>query len=147
MSGTLTFRCPACGALNHVAPGRVASGPTCGRCKAPLDPSGTPVDLDDDQLTRLVRSADVPVLVDFWAAWCGPCRAVAPHLAALAKAHAGRLIVAKVDVDRHKRTAGELGVQGIPTLAVYQGGRLAKVEAGARTGPALKAWVAPFLQG
>lgn len=145
MSDPLVFRCTSCGGLNRVNPDRLASAPTCGRCKAPLDLDAHPHAVDDAQLAKLIRSSPVPVLVDFWAAWCGPCRAVAPHLEALAKQHAGKLIVAKVDVDAHKQHAGQLGVQGIPTLAIWKGGRLVTHEAGARMGPALEAFVAPHL--
>lgn len=138
---THAFVCRSCGAINRVPAGR--TGGRCGRCHTDLAPG--PVDVDDDALARLVASSPVPVLVDFWAAWCGPCRMVAPHLAALAERYQGEVIVAKVDVDRHKRTAGQLGVQGIPTLAVYQGGKPVRVEAGARTGPQLEAFVTPYL--
>jgi thioredoxin 2 len=134
-------RCPSCGALNRTDPTR--PDPTCGRCHATL--TGAPSEVDDAALAKLVATSPVPVLVDFWAPWCGPCRTVAPHLEALARKHAGKLIVAKVNVDHHNQHAGQLGVQGIPTLAVYVGGKPVKVEAGARTGAALEAWVAPFL--
>lgn len=92
------------------------------------------------------ESKHQPVLVDFWAPWCGPCRTVAPHLEALGKKHSGKLIIAKINVDEHKQTAGTLGVQSIPTLAVWSGGQLKIKEAGARTGPALEAFVAPYLR-
>jgi thioredoxin 2 len=135
------YVCRSCGAINRVPADK--SGGRCGRCHTELSPG--PVDVDDDALEKLVANSPVPVLVDFWAAWCGPCRMVAPHIEALAERLQGRLIVAKVDVDQHKRTAGALGVQGIPTLAVYQGGRSVRVEAGARTGAQLEAFVAPYL--
>jgi thioredoxin 2 len=137
------YRCPSCGGLNRTDPNRAA--PSCGRCHTPL--VAAPAELDDTALARLVAASPVPVLVDFWAPWCGPCRTVAPHLEALAKAQGGRLIVAKVNVDNHRRHADKLGVQGIPTLAVYVGGAPVRVEAGARTGPALEAFVAPYLDG
>lgn len=142
----LTFSCPSCGGLNRVPAERVAQAPRCGRCQAALDVSGHPVVVDDEGLARLIRSAPVPVLVDFWAPWCGPCRMVAPHLEALGKKHTGKLIIAKINVDDHKQTAGSLGIQSIPTLAVWSGGQLKLKEAGARTGPALEAFVAPYLR-
>jgi thioredoxin 2 len=145
LSDALVFRCSSCGGLVRLPADRLGAGPKCGRCKAPLDLKAHPAEVDDDALDRLIASSPVPVLVDFWATWCGPCRAVAPHLEALAARHAGRLVVVKIDVDRHPRTAGKLGVTSIPTLAVWQGGRLQKAEPGARMGPQLEAFVAPYL--
>ena len=139
------FRCVQCGGINRIPAARLSAGPTCGRCKASIDLGNKPHELDDDGLARLVRAAPVPVLVDFWAPWCGPCRAVAPHLAALAKEQAGHLIVAKINTDQHQRTAGQLNVRGIPTLAVWKGGQLQVSEAGARMGAQLRAFVAPYL--
>lgn len=139
------FRCVSCGGINRVSTARLAERPTCGRCKAPLDLSNAPHDLDDDALDRLVRAAPVPVLVDFWAPWCGPCRMVAPHIKALAKDLAGKLIVAKVDTDQHQRTAARLNVRSIPTLAVYQGGQLKLAQPGALRGPDLRRFVEPYL--
>jgi thioredoxin 2 len=137
------IRCAGCGGINKVAAGKL--GAVCGRCHMALDLEGHPVEVDDDQLERLVASSPVPVLVDFWAPWCGPCRAVAPHLITLGARNAGRLIVAKVNTDQHQRVAARLGVRSIPTLAVWSGGELRRSEAGARTGSALDAFVAPFL--
>ena len=145
MSDPLALTCPSCHGVNRVRAERLSDGPTCGRCKTPLDPAAPPLDVDDATLARIVRTAPVPVLVDFWAPWCGPCRSVAPHIAALAARHAGRLIVLKIDTDQHKQTAQQLGVRGIPTLAVWQGGALQRSEAGARMGAQLEQFVAPYL--
>lgn len=145
MSGDFTFRCSGCGGLNRVPAARLSANPRCGRCKQPLSTEGQPVEVDDAQLQRLIRSSPVPVLVDFWAPWCGPCRMVAPHLAALAQKHAGRLIVAKVNTDLHKQTAGALRVQSIPTLAIYKGGQLVQRQAGALMGAQLDGFVGPHL--
>ena len=146
MSATpLVFRCAACGGVNRLPEHRRAEGPKCGRCHAPLDVAGRPLAVDDDALATLVATAPVPVLVDFWAPWCGPCRAVAPHLEQLAQRLAGRLIVAKVDTDAHQRTAAQLGVQAIPTLAIYHHGQVVQRQAGALMGAQLEAFVRPYL--
>lgn len=138
MSEPLTFRCAACGGVNRVAPERLTDRPVCGRCKAALDLTARPIDVSDEELERLVRSAPVPVLVDFHATWCGPCRMVAPLVADVAKAHAGRAIVVKVDIDRHRRAADQVGVEGVPTFALFKHGALTRKETGALPRPALE---------
>jgi thioredoxin 2 len=141
----LYFRCSSCGGINRVPSKRLTSGPTCGRCKATLATEPSPVNVDDAGLAKLVRQSPVPVLVDFWAAWCAPCRAVAPHLVELAKRKGGRLIVAKVDTEKHPHTAASLGVRAIPTLAVYKGGKVVRQQAGALMGRQLDDLIDPWL--
>lgn len=145
MSDSHYFRCTGCGGVNRIPEDRLSQQPNCGRCKTPLDTVAAPHDLDDDALDRLIRTSPVPILVDFWAPWCGPCRAVAPHLKTLAERHAGRLLVVKINTDTHQRTAGRLNVRSIPTLAVWVGGELKKAEPGARMIVQLEAFVAPYL--
>ena len=137
----LAFRCPGCGGVNRLDPGRLAHGPKCGRCSTPLDTSGAPLDLDDAGLERLVRSSPVPVLVDLWAPWCGPCRMVAPIVDQVARAHAGRLITVKIDTDQHPRTMAQLGARGIPAFALYRGSALFAQRSGAMPRPELETWV------
>jgi thioredoxin 2 len=145
MEEVLAFRCTSCGGINRLPTQALSKAPKCGRCKQPLDLTAHPADMSDDELDRLVASSPVPVLVDFWAPWCGPCRMVAPHLVQLAQDKAGKLIVAKVNTDQHQRTAQRLQVTGIPTLAVYKSGKLVLSQAGALMGPQLQAFVAPHL--
>lgn len=145
MSERLAFRCSACGGINRVPADRVTQGPKCGRCKAGLDISAPPFAIDDAGLIKLVRTAPVPVLVDFWAPWCGPCRAVAPHLIQLAKRKAGRLLVAKIDTMKHPNTAAAMRIQSIPTFCVWRGGNVVAQHAGALLGLQLDEFVDPHL--
>ena len=104
-----------------------------------------PVVVTDQSFKSEVLDAELPVLVDFWAAWCGPCRMVAPILEEISREYAGRLRVAKVDVDENPRTAQAYGVVSIPTLNLYKGGELIKSIVGARPKKALIAEIEPFL--
>ena len=139
----LVFRCGACGGINRVEPARLRDGPRCGRCQSALALDGHPVEVSDEVLLRLIQSAPVPVLVDFFATWCGPCKMVAPFVDQLAGERAGRLIVVKVDTDRHQEVFGQLGARGVPTFALFQGGAPVRVQSGALPLPALRAFVEP----
>jgi thioredoxin 2 len=145
MSEALFFRCGGCGQLNKIPAERRFDAPKCGRCKQMLDTSGQPQDVSDAELQRAIGGAPVPVLVDFWAPWCGPCRQLAPHLAELAVRHAGKLLVLKINTEEHRETAAALQVRSIPTLCIYKGGELVRRQPGAVFGAQLDGLVAPFL--
>ena len=113
--------CPACGASNRLAPDKLAEGfePACGQCGATLAAESGPIHITDATFEREVRQSKLPVLLDLWAPWCGPCRMIAPALESIAREMAGRLRVVKLNVDDNPGTANQLGVQGIPTLVVF----------------------------
>src|SRR5690242_1843207 len=113
--------CPQCSTLNNVDPARLDAGPTCGACKAPLFP-GEPVTLTAETFDRFVKNSDLPVVVDFWATWCGPCRAMAPQFDAAARELAGRVQFAKVDTDAQGQLAARYGIRSIPTLIRFDQG-------------------------
>ena len=116
------INCPKCGAKNRVVSS--ASGePVCGKCKTPLTTDAHPIHLTDQNFAEVVERSPLPVLVDFWAAWCGPCRMIAPVIEQLAKELSGRVRVGKLDVDANQMTATRFRVQSIPTMIVFKGSK------------------------
>lgn len=118
----VTVRCRSCGRRNRVDLARLAAGPKCADCGQPID-LGRPRLVSEEEFRETVATAEVPVLVDFYADWCGPCRVVAPLLNELLARHAGKLLVLKVDSDQWPELTRQHGVRGIPTLLVFDAGR------------------------
>ena len=122
--------CPFCGRRNRIAADRVADRPRCGECGRPLLVD-RPVKVSGSDFDAVIGGTDVPVLVDFYADWCGPCKTMAPALDELAAARAGEILVAKLNTDRESEIAGRFGIRGIPTLIVFREGREAARSTGA----------------
>ena len=129
--------CPHCGRRNRV-PAPAAGLPRCGNCHQSLP---WIADASDDDFAEVAEKARVPVLVDLWAAWCGPCRMVSPVLEQLATEYAGRLKLVKVDVDRSPRLSERFAVQAVPTLLLLRDGQVVHRQAGAAPAPALRSWL------
>ena len=118
----ITVACPFCGRRNRIDAERVSDRPRCGECQRPLLVD-RPVKVTGADFEAVIGGTEVPVLVDFYADWCGPCKTMAPLLDDLASARAGALLVAKLDTDRDPEISARYGIRGIPTLIVFRGGR------------------------
>ncbi len=113
--------CPRCQAINRVPAERLQDGPVCGACKQAILPPG-PVELTADNFDAVIARSGLPVVVDFWAPWCGPCRSMAPMYAEAARQLHGRAILAKLDTEAHPALAARFGIRSIPTMVIFKGG-------------------------
>jgi thioredoxin 2 len=141
VSGTVQIACPSCLTANRVPEERMGEGPKCGRCGEPLL-TAAPVELDEAGFDAFVARTSLPVLADFWAPWCGPCRAMAPHFAHAAEQLKGRVQLVKVNTEAAPALASRLGIRAIPTLLLYRDGIEAKRASGALDTGELVRWAA-----
>ena len=142
MSNAYTFGCPHCLAINRVSQARLNEVPRCGKCHKPLF-TGEPLALTAANFTALVERSSLPVVVEFWASWCGSCKAMAPIFAQVARELEPRLRFAKLDTEAERALAGRFAIRSILTLVVFRGGQEVAGQAGLMSGAQLKQWLLP----
>jgi thioredoxin 2 len=138
---SLVRACPQCGAKNRVGAKHLAANARCGSCKTMIGPVSAPLDVDAAAFDEIVAAAQEPILVDFWAAWCGPCKMAAPDVHRLAEEMAGRAIVLKVDSDAHPDLSARYRVQAIPNFVVIRNGRLVAQHPGLSSRAQMRQWL------
>ena len=136
--------CPSCGAINRIPPGKDPLKAKCGKCGGKLF-NGKPVEVNDALFAKMVTKTSIPVVVDFWAEWCGPCKMMAPEFAKAAAAMEPKVRFVKVDTERNPVTANQFRIQSIPTLMIFSGGKPVAQTAGAMSAAQLRQWIEAHL--
>lgn len=137
----MIIMCPHCGALNRVPEDKLNANPTCGKCKQPLF-TGEPVEMNTEQFLKALQKSGQPMIVDFWASWCGPCKMFAPTFAQVAKQFEPRARFVKINTKANQQLAAQFGIRSIPTIAVFKNGQMVDQIAGALPPQQFAQWVA-----
>ena len=140
MNDMVHVACPLCNTTNRLPQNRLSSGGTCGKCGAPLF-NRRPVELTSRNFDRMIKSNDIPVLVDFWAPWCGPCKMMAPVFEQAAQQLEPHVRLGKLNTENEPAIAGRYGIRSIPTLALFRNGKVVAQQAGAMDLHNLTRWV------
>lgn len=140
MAASIHLPCPHCGGVNRLPAERLGENPVCGRCKSPLF-TGAPLVLTADNFDLHLSRTDLPLVVDFWAPWCAPCRAMAPVFAQAARQLEPTVRLAKVDTEAEPGLAARFAIRSIPTLAIFRGGREVARQSGALDQASLTRWI------
>ena len=129
----MIFACSKCGQKNRVPANKLSDLPKCGACHTQLKGSQAPVEVTGDEFDDVVANSSIPVIVDFWASWCGPCRMAVPELVKLAKAQSDKVLVVKINTDQYPEVSARQNVRGIPLFKKFSGGKEVKSQAGYMT--------------
>lgn len=144
MSDSTLLVCPHCQATNRIPSSRLDQHPNCGKCKKPLF-TGHPVELSDQGFAKHVKNDGIPLVVDFWASWCGPCKMMAPHFETAARQLEPRVRLAKLNTEEAQQTAAQFGIRSIPTVAIFKNGKEVARQAGAMDARTLNNWIQSHL--